>query len=657
MAVTLTEAQLSNALRVDRTNGNLMADVHRVHAAATAMVEKYAPHAPEAIQNQALVVLAGYVFDAPLTEGVRNVLPSMLRNSGAASMLSQWRGHRLGTTGAATGAAPGAGGGGGGGVSSLEIQTLRDQITALGNSLVARITALEGADTVEQSDIDAINASIDAINSHIDLVNAALNTLVPSVQSLTSENPFLAAIGPLSGNNRNVQFVRRDSTTFDLPITNQDPDLANAFTGVSLSGTTLGFVRDAVNGLVEVDLASLATGGALPVQDIGAGLPTPAADQKGKIILDPVHSTGYFIGEDRQAGTDAIGEFRAYSDSDYLGAFVDDTAARGSVLGNPSDLNKFYWNRRFHKFRVWDRVTIGGGENYFWRDIPTGDSSIAAFLAESEGHSHDAANTEVYWLGHGTAVDVLHNLPTIESGITSWRGYAFVEDGDSPGLKKVNSTDYTAPVTAHDVFSWLPIAVPGITAAVPSEVEALAARVAALEGAPAGLTFRVVSRYHNVATHPNDIAGYLGDDSDPIRTYSRGGTADRPSDVVSGDFAPWSSARYVAVQDEGASQPHRLVLPNDATVVHIQLEDYEATGLFFIADLSVLAYAGGGDFANQILYARATSNADERFWAFVGITAARELLIGARSDGPSAAQTAPSGLLYRPPRRVRVRVA
>jgi len=177
--------------------------------------------------------------------------------------------------------------------------------------------------------------------------------------------------------------------------------------------------------------------------------------------------------------------------------------------------------------------------------------------------------------------------------------------------------------------------------------------VSALEGAAGGLQFRVVSRYHNASTHPNDIRGYLADDSTPPLTYTNAndGRA-RPADVVSSSFAPWGKARYVAVQDEGESQPHRLVLPPTATILHIQLEDYEAAGLFFIDDLSIMTYDQAGDFAQQILYLRGTTSSDRVFAAFVGMTSSRELLIGGRNDGPAAVFE-----FARPPRRVRVRVA
>ena len=89
MAVTLTVAQLANALRVGDTAEETEL-VTRLLAASTAAVERYAPDAPNAIADEAAIRLAGYLFDMPHAPGGARYA-NALRNSGAAGLLSLWR--------------------------------------------------------------------------------------------------------------------------------------------------------------------------------------------------------------------------------------------------------------------------------------------------------------------------------------------------------------------------------------------------------------------------------------------------------------------------------------------------------------------------------------------------------------------------------------
>ena len=69
----------------------------RLLSYATAAVEKHAPEAESTIiQNEAVVRLAGYLFDAP-TAGRGAVYANALRNSGAAAILLPYRIHRAGS--------------------------------------------------------------------------------------------------------------------------------------------------------------------------------------------------------------------------------------------------------------------------------------------------------------------------------------------------------------------------------------------------------------------------------------------------------------------------------------------------------------------------------------------------------------------------------
>ena len=97
MAVTLTVDQLRDGVRAGDTQQET--DVlTRLLAVATAMVEKHAPNAPEAVQNEAVVRVASYLFDQP-NASARQAYSSAFRNSGARGLLLPWRVHGLGVVG------------------------------------------------------------------------------------------------------------------------------------------------------------------------------------------------------------------------------------------------------------------------------------------------------------------------------------------------------------------------------------------------------------------------------------------------------------------------------------------------------------------------------------------------------------------------------
>ena len=103
MAVTLTAAQLSAALRLSGSDEET-AEAVRLLAFATAAVVKHAPAAPDVAHNEAAIRLAGYLFDMPNAARGAGYADS-LRNSGAASLLLAYRVHRAGSTAEAVAAA------------------------------------------------------------------------------------------------------------------------------------------------------------------------------------------------------------------------------------------------------------------------------------------------------------------------------------------------------------------------------------------------------------------------------------------------------------------------------------------------------------------------------------------------------------------------
>ena len=96
MAVTLTVAQLAAAMRLGSTTDET-AEATRLLAYATAAVVKHAPDAPDAVQNEAVIRLAAYLFDQP-TAGRYTGHANAMRNSGAAAILLPYREHRAGST-------------------------------------------------------------------------------------------------------------------------------------------------------------------------------------------------------------------------------------------------------------------------------------------------------------------------------------------------------------------------------------------------------------------------------------------------------------------------------------------------------------------------------------------------------------------------------
>lgn len=99
MAVTRTLAQLAADLRMgDGTTaptGPEAVILERVAATARAMVEHYAPDAPDAIHNESYVRLSGWMVDVD-PSGMTPGGPAAMRSSGAASILAPYKIRRAG---------------------------------------------------------------------------------------------------------------------------------------------------------------------------------------------------------------------------------------------------------------------------------------------------------------------------------------------------------------------------------------------------------------------------------------------------------------------------------------------------------------------------------------------------------------------------------
>ena len=101
MAVTLTIPALQTELGIDSVTAT------RLLAVSSALVARYAPDAPDAVQNEAAIRCAGWLNEQPAaavrSESVGDIstayapnMQSALRHSGAMALLSTFKVHRAG---------------------------------------------------------------------------------------------------------------------------------------------------------------------------------------------------------------------------------------------------------------------------------------------------------------------------------------------------------------------------------------------------------------------------------------------------------------------------------------------------------------------------------------------------------------------------------
>jgi len=103
MVVTIEPAELGDALKLTSPDVEEIATLTRLVAVAAAHAERWAPNAPEAILNEAVIRMAGYLYDSP-TAHAGNYAGAFSR-SGAEAVLAPWRNHRAGVLGGGPAAA------------------------------------------------------------------------------------------------------------------------------------------------------------------------------------------------------------------------------------------------------------------------------------------------------------------------------------------------------------------------------------------------------------------------------------------------------------------------------------------------------------------------------------------------------------------------
>lgn len=105
MAVTITATALAQELGLDASEADELAVATRLLSVGSAIVSKYAPDAPDALSDEAVLRYAGYLYGSTASNygshlkqdvaGIGIEYPTnhglAFRNSGAKSLLSPWK--------------------------------------------------------------------------------------------------------------------------------------------------------------------------------------------------------------------------------------------------------------------------------------------------------------------------------------------------------------------------------------------------------------------------------------------------------------------------------------------------------------------------------------------------------------------------------------
>ena len=435
MAVTITAADLATAIRLG-TSTEETAQATRLLAVATAIVERYAQSAPEAVQNQAVVQVAGYLYDQPAASqgaGTANAL----RNSGAASLLTPWRSIRAGTTAAAAAgddsgsSAPDVPGGGGPGVD----QTARNAAAAAQGTADAAQAAADAA----QTSADNAQTTADAAST----AAGAAQTAADAAQATADANTYTLpqATAAIRGGVRAVTNAIIDGST-----------------GLqTIYGWSVGHVRRAATAAAQVVVntainalpAWVRVGATLiPVEKLDHGLaPTSYAMRvrwaNAKTDLTAAYMAGGTLGT--TAGV-TIPDFSGSAIGSYLGVWI---AADGSLITELGDgaENDLWDSTEGGDFDNPVTLTVDGVSGAIWRsnmllDVATlmGTSLRATILPRHLGDAIRNIVRELVerWAERGSTNKVpLARLP-IEANPAG-------EDGTDLTRLRLGDTDYNLP--------------------------------------------------------------------------------------------------------------------------------------------------------------------------------------------------------------------
>ena len=179
----ISEGALAAALRI--TTGETPTEpqlgiVRRVGGVGEALVALYGATAPLAIRQEAVIRVAGYLYDSPTAPGTDRFAAAW-HNSGAASVLGPWIERRADSGAAAPASTGGGGSGSGDGLSTT-------QVTALVQQLVADWAEAANSDRIPASKLampatttEAAGGTSTTIRSWTAaLIRAAINAVVPA---------------------------------------------------------------------------------------------------------------------------------------------------------------------------------------------------------------------------------------------------------------------------------------------------------------------------------------------------------------------------------------------------------------------------------------------------------------------------------------------
>ena len=256
MAVTITVAELLAAMRLG-SSAEETAQAIRLLGYSTAAIEKHAPDAPAAIQNEAVVRLAGYLFEQPYA-GQGLAFANSLRNSGASSMLLPYRVHRAGTTADAIATTtPGAG------LSEERVLELIAQSGGGSSSYRGAWSALSADQTAALQIGDSVLHSGRFWRAHI---IATARTTEPGAASAVQSDgwhaqpPNFRGVAPSSERHYDPLDVATDLTgDHFLCLTEGAYNLSEVIAGpnwAALGGASSGVSLSTVEGLINLERAS-----------------------------------------------------------------------------------------------------------------------------------------------------------------------------------------------------------------------------------------------------------------------------------------------------------------------------------------------------------------------------------------------------------------
>ena len=182
MAVTLTVDALLAAMRLGDSAEEL-AEATRLLDYSTLAVEQYAPEAPSAAQNEAVIRLASQMFDQPTA--TRGAYANAMRNSGAGRILMPYRLHRAGSTQDAIAIAQGVVGTVGNPVVNVEVSGTDLVITFADGTTESHTLPSAGTFGVDQAARD----SAEAAQTSADTAQTAADTAQTDIDDHETNHP------------------------------------------------------------------------------------------------------------------------------------------------------------------------------------------------------------------------------------------------------------------------------------------------------------------------------------------------------------------------------------------------------------------------------------------------------------------------------------